>query len=1114
MVSVVPRRRKEFDYATTSLRTLPVCAVLITVFAAAALEESPAAAIRRLLDTARSSEAESAARSWVATLEGQGHADSLEFATALDLLADALGTASAPLLEIQSLADRSIAIKTKLQGESDVSIADTLNIVGLRKFRSGDYTRSIADFSRAQKIEDLPANRASPALVATTLNGLGLAIGGKGDPKQALQLHERALAIREERFGKDNWRTAEILFSFSTDYRQLGDLSRSLDFSQRAVQMFERDNPNHPSAGMALGALASVYRERGEYAKAKPLFEKSIEIFARNFGPDSARLVASYNNYGLCLKSLSDFAAARVALEQAVRISTKANGPKSSITAQTLGNLGILEQEDGDYPRARQAYESALAILEDTLGPRHEGTASVLTSLGILLRDMGDLRAAHPYTERALAIYRERFGPENPKTLQLAGNLASLYNKENNFEAALPLVESTLAAYRKTLGPNNIHVGGQLAALAIIMAHSGDLPQAIDLYRKSVVILDSVVGVDSYGAAEGRAELAELELRAGDNAEAKELSRQSVLTFTKLFGSDYPLIGSPLSIQAEAELNLNETAASLDHALEADRVRRFNLLAVSATTSERQALLYAEKGGDGLDIALRLAAAGLPPESRAKIWDAVIHDRALVLDVMAERQRSAHESSDPELASLNRGLLTAREELAKSVVAGPRAKEKDYSGRVDLLRVSVESQERQLARRSADFRIRLNRQRAGLNDVLAALPHASALAAYVRYSKGYLAFVIRAGEKIPVVVPLGSTQQIDGLFKRWRAQIDREREFQGREAARNELSYREAGSALRRAVWDPVAKLLPGVENLYITADGVLQLVNFAALPIGKVSYLMETGPLLHILSAERDLRQSASPASGSGQMLALGRPAFDSKPAPDTIAANLFRGARSDCQAFASLDFADLPGSALEAQSVLKVWKARGNSGIALTGEHATESAFKEMAAGKRVIHLATHGFFLGSGCISQSGLEDPLLRSGLALAGANRRNSVGASQDDGILTAEEVASLNLSSAELVVLSGCDTGSGEVRAGEGVLGLRRAFQVAGAHNLIMSLWPVTDDGAREWMTSLYRARFGSGHNTAASVREASLAQLRARRAANLSTHPFYWAGFISVGES
>jgi CHAT domain-containing protein/Flp pilus assembly protein TadD len=1106
---------KIFAYATsTSLRNFPACLfVLFTCAAAAAPQrdaEPPAAAIRRLLDTAHCREAESAARQWAAQLEASGQTDSLEFAAALDLLADSLATASAPLPEIQSLVDRSLSIQTKWSGPGDPSLAESLNILGLRKFRSGDYAGSIADFTRAQAVEQ----KASAAVIATTLNGLGLAIGGKGDPTQAVQLHQRALALREEQFGKDHWLTAEVLFSLSTDYRQVGDLQRSLEFSQRSVEMFEHTNPKHPSAAMAIGALASVYRERQEYSRAKPLFEKAIQIFTENFGPDSPRLVASYNNYGLCLKSLSDFSGAGAALEQAVRISTKANGPKSSLTAQTLGNLGILYQQAGDFPRARQAYESALSILEETLGPQHEATASVLTSLGLILRDMGDLRAARPYIERALAIYTKSFGPENPKTIQLVGNLASIYTHEKNYLAARPLVESSLEIVRRTLGSQNNESAGEMAALASILWGLGKTEPAKDLYRQSIAISDADSGVGSASAAQARSELSDLELSSGNYSEARQLSHRAHLSFDKLFGPDYPLLAGVLAVEAGAERKLGNTAIALDDALESARIRRRNLLAVARTTSERQALLYAEKGGDGLDVALKLAAAGISPEQRTRVWDAVIRDRALILDEMAERQRSANDSSDPQLSNLNRSLMLAREELAKSVVAGPRAKESDYSARVNLLRANVETRERQLALRSADFRLRLDREHAGFEEVSSRLPRNSALAAYVRYSEGYLAFLIRAGETSPTVVPIGSVQQVGSLFARWRSQIDREREFQGREAVKNEMAYREAGSALRRALWDPLARYFTGVENVYLTTDGVLQLVNFSALPVGKVSYLMETGPLLHLLSTERDLREPAAPSASPGQMLALGRPAFDWRPASSNAPTAQFRGVRSNCVAFSSLDFADLPGSASETDAVLKVWRAQGNTGISLTGQNATESALKQYAAGKRVIHIATHGFFLGSGCESQMSLEDPLLRSGLALAGANRRSSAGPAQDDGIFTAEEVASLDLSSAELVVLSGCDTGSGEIRAGEGVLGLRRAFQVAGARNLIMSLWPVTDDGARQWMTALYQSRFGKNRGTAASVREASLSQLRARRAAHLSTHPFYWAGFISVGES
>jgi CHAT domain-containing protein len=143
----------------------------------------------------------------------------------------------------------------------------------------------------------------------------------------------------------------------------------------------------------------------------------------------------------------------------------------------------------------------------------------------------------------------------------------------------------------------------------------------------------------------------------------------------------------------------------------------------------------------------------------------------------------------------------------------------------------------------------------------------------------------------------------------------------------------------------------------------------------------------------------------------------------------------------------------------------------------------------------------------------ESPLLLSGFALAGANHRDAARPDEEDGILTAEEIASLNLTNVQWAVLSGCDTGVGEVRVGEGVFGLRRAFQVAGARTLIMSLWPVEDDTTRRWMKALYSNRFAKGMSTIDAVHEANLEVLRHRREAGLSTHPAFWAGFIASGD-
>jgi CHAT domain-containing protein len=206
----------------------------------------------------------------------------------------------------------------------------------------------------------------------------------------------------------------------------------------------------------------------------------------------------------------------------------------------------------------------------------------------------------------------------------------------------------------------------------------------------------------------------------------------------------------------------------------------------------------------------------------------------------------------------------------------------------------------------------------------------------------------------------------------------------------------------------------------------------------------------------------------------------------------------------------------------------------LELTGSAASETAFKRLAPGRRVLHVATHGFFLGSRCTSAldagrgiGGLaeagsaptpppeagENPLRLSGVVLAGANHRQHAGPDEDDGILTAEEIAALDLSGVEWAVLSACDTGVGDIKTGEGVFGLRRAFQVAGVNTLIMSLWSVDDESTREWMTALYDARLHRRLSTAESLRQASLHVLNTRREAGESTHPFYWAAFVAAGD-
>jgi CHAT domain-containing protein len=340
------------------------------------------------------------------------------------------------------------------------------------------------------------------------------------------------------------------------------------------------------------------------------------------------------------------------------------------------------------------------------------------------------------------------------------------------------------------------------------------------------------------------------------------------------------------------------------------------------------------------------------------------------------------------------------------------------------------------------------------------------------------------------------------------------------------------GVALRTRVWQPLG--LATFRRIFLVPDGALHQVHFAALPDGRGQFVLDSVAAVHYASAERDIPRAPGFDERGNGLLALGGALFDLTAASGGPVAER----RSPCREFETWSFGPLPGSAREVDVVASLWRGSTQGRdpeetLGLKGIEATESAFKARAPGRRVVHLATHGFFLGAQCRKERPLqrgigrlaaptldaadrdegESPLLMAGLALTGANRRAEASADSDDGILTAEEIASLDLSGVEWAVLSACDTGVGDAVVGEGVLGLRRAFEVAGVGTLIMSLWPVDDEPALEWMEALYRARFVRGLDTAESVSEASRELLARQRRRGEGVHPGTWGPFIAVGD-
>jgi CHAT domain-containing protein len=326
----------------------------------------------------------------------------------------------------------------------------------------------------------------------------------------------------------------------------------------------------------------------------------------------------------------------------------------------------------------------------------------------------------------------------------------------------------------------------------------------------------------------------------------------------------------------------------------------------------------------------------------------------------------------------------------------------------------------------------------------------------------------------------------------------------------------------------PIRPWLGDAKHLLISPDGALSLIPFEALVDEERRYLLQRFSCTY-LSTGRDLlrlqigRESksnpivfANPLFGEPNLDAAARSATAASQSP-VFAGKRVAGRRQTstrASDWSEVYFAPLTGTALEAQAI----KSLISDADIMTGRRATESTLKNVSA-PRIVHIATHGFFLteadgsSSNASSESTrainasvkIQNPLLRSGLALAGANLHRG---GDDDGILTALEASGLNLWGTKLVTLSACDTALGEVKNGEGVYGLRRAFVLAGTESLVMSLWPVSDFVTRELMTNYYKG-LKHGQGRAEALRNVQLRMINRKE----RVHPFYWAGFIQSGE-
>lgn len=1058
---------------------------LLAVVPFLALAQTPAQ-VRQYLDAWDVQRAVPAARRLVASFEA---APSVSKAEALDLLGEALSLADDPAA--LSTLEAAFDLKVNLLPPGDVSLARTHLRFAAERSQRREWTAALDEYKKALGMIDGRPGPIADSLRPQASLGIGSAATNLGRYAEAKAALEQSLA--------QSGSSQNVLRALSTLAYLQTDLPLAEQYLERCQALAATDPIDETQTLLLSAGLAM---ERGRYDEAVAGLRQALTFFEERLGAQNRRLFPILRNIARGERFQGQFQSVLRTSERALSISVRSFGELSSPTAELLGILATAQAESGLLAEARQLYDRAIAAQTKLYGPTATQVGVELFSLANLEQVMGDFESSLRHAGQALQIREALDGKESPRTVTIYALLGRVSALNGNVSKGRALTELAVAIGRRTVGdahPRTIFARSDFGeVLYLAKDYAGALPH----FAAAVAGQTKLFGAGSIRTAQGEYNLGLAERALGHHGEALLRFGNAGRIWREAFGPDYLFLADTNAGQAASLLALERPSEALAPALEAARVRRASLDAVTMTAAEREALLFARVDRDGLLLAIDLVGSAKLEHSTVtqavtQVWDAVIRDRAAVLDAMARRRPSA---ADPASTPLIRQIAKLKKELAQAVLIGDA---KLYRSRVTSLRQSLDDAERSLARQNSGFARQSLATRAGWTEVLAALPAGSALVGYARGETQYVAFVGRPGTASARVFPLGPTARIDGLVRAWQQEMERERNAAGRNGRRNEAAYRQAGLALRRAIWDPLQPAVANARTVFTAPDGALQLVNFDTLPVGTTQYLAEAGPLFQLLSAERDLVAPPLPAAArKGSLLALGNPTFGSvAPAPAS--------ASSTCADLDRRRFAPLPGSGDEALAVGKLWSAQGGQAQVLNGSGASESALKTQAPGQQVLHLATHGFFLASACQRdrEAALADnPLLRSGLVLTAGGPGN------EDGLLTAEEVSALRLDSTELVVLSGCDTARGAAEAGEGLLGLRRAFQAAGARQVVSSLWPVDDAATRQWMLRFYQARLQRGVGVVQAVRTASGAELRGRRAAAQSTHPFYWGGFVASG--
>jgi CHAT domain-containing protein len=943
------------------------------------------------------------------------------------------------------------------------------------------FEAAAAQMQAVQKLDETLYGKGSIQFVRVTAALGKLYLNAGNYPQATAQLDDALATLRSlpKRYVNDE---TGILETLAELWLARGDFKRSEDFYLEALRLKKRD-----AAGEAVFAagtttkLAELYQTQGRYSDAHKLL---------------AAVVAMYQKTG---RTNDEYTAA-------------------------LSSLALLNLKMGQYREAEQNALRARTITKNLWKEQSLNYANAQVLLARIVTEMGRYKQAQGYLEQAYALFKNYYGESNINTAKLLSQLALNYYYQGQNEPALRTLNTALRNTEAAVGTEHIEYAGMQRTLAQLYISMGLYAKADTLLGRVQLVQQKLLGLKHPDFLRTEYTLAELYKLMKDYKGSNAVFVRTLAAWKKVLGTRHPDYAFILADHADLQYLANQPTRARKTYEAALKLLLAQVKQYFPALSEQEKSDYWNKINAKLEryYVFAIAQAARQPQLTAQAYNLRLQTKALLLAQTTALRARILNSKDEDLKALFERWQSRREYLSKLYTLS-KAEMKTANVKLETVEDEVNQLEKELSLKSEFFAGRRNRPNPDWKDIREKLAPGAAAIEIIRARVGktaagsdsivYAALIVDKGQgRVPAEFPRMVTLTNGARMER-RYYPNYSRSISNRFA--DTLSY--------KYFWAPLEAALAGINTVYLSTDGVYNQISLPALRDATGKYVLDKIDLRYLSNTKDLLKEDPQNFFEGRTALLVGNPRYNPK-SNSTI-----------------FEIPELEGTQQEIDKVGKLLNTAGWQTQELTLEDASESNIKARGNPK-LLHIATHGFFYPTasgqeeasilGMEGSKAAQNPLLRSGLFLTGAamglaqeegdtlaapepadaakppaSEALDDGKPRDNGIMTAYEVMNMTLDNTQLVVLSACETGLGEIKNGEGVYGLQRAFAIAGARSVIMSLWRVNDAVTQQMIAQFYQ-------NWALNKMDVYKAFKAAQQAVRQQfEEPYYWGAFIMTGQ-